>query len=80
MDVRICPTCKTGVYGSDGQRDHHNDHIRQQERDLRVKAWIEEFAKRTGVTEEEFTSSWAWDAEIEGTEGELAANEDAEED
>ena len=79
MDVRVCPTCKVGVYGSDGQRDHHNSHLQEREFRLRLNGWLEEFAKRTGMTEEEFGGDWSWGAEVTGTEGELAASEDAEE-
>lgn len=75
LDARECPTCGTTVHGPRAQAKHQNHHLTEREFRLRLNGWLEEFAKRTGMTEEEFGCDWTWGAEVEGAGDELESAE-----
>lgn len=54
FDVRMCEECGALVYKQNGQNQHseYHTHLRQ---------LILEFAKRTGMTEEQIEMPWTWD-------------------
>lgn len=73
MDGRVCPDCFATVHGSRSQAEHRAWH-------LQINTLMQEFAKRTGLAEEEVPGHWAWVAEVNpDAEGELDANEAIEE-
>lgn len=67
-DGRVCPTCGVTVHGQMAQTKHQDVHLTEREFRLRLNGWLEEFAKRTGMTEEEFGGDWSWGAEVDGTQ------------
>lgn len=75
LDGRECPTCGGTVHGRAAQAKHQNHHQAEREFRLRLNGWLEEFAKRTGMTEEEFGGDWTWGAEITGVEEAIEAAE-----
>lgn len=69
MDRRVCPDCRVTVHGPQAQREHQDWH-------LHINSLMQEFAKRTGMTEEEYDGRpWEWGAQITGTEDAAAAVE-----
>ena len=75
LDSRICPRCKAGVYGSDGQRDHEKDHEKDDEDKRKIIEAVTQIAEHLGFKVTIDEDDWSWGAEITGTEGELEAAE-----
>ena len=56
-DSRVCPDCQGTVHGDTAQFNHREWH-------LHINALMQEFAKRTGLAEEEVPDHTRWTAAV----------------